>query len=216
MPGLLFDLLQEMDDEAAPHYLDAYATFLGKKNWEVSWSTRLAELLNQRSILTQPEERYPGGARNRCDLVIALEKGQFWIELKGLWKLFAMKHYAARGTAVNHYYYTLFWPQQPSHRSIYSKKGKGIAKHNTAMTDIAKLSALGPASAAHIGILLIGFDSSEDDCDMTVQDFPEFKRLGKLTEWCEANRSWANRRHPEDHARVQVFFWWREVDGTIP
>lgn len=212
VPDLLFDLLKQMDDEAAPNYLEEYATFRGKKNWEVSWSTRLAELLNERSILTKPEEQYPGGTKNRCDLVINVSGGRFWIELKGLWKLFAMKHYAPRATAVNHYYYTLFWPEQPTNRRVYSKKGKSGVKHNTAMTDIAKLSTLGHAVAAFVGILLIGFDGSEAECDMAVQDIPEFTRLGNLSEWCEANCCWPNRRHPEELARVQCFFWWKQVE----
>src|SRR5262245_60240880 len=93
IPGILSTCLQIMDEEATsmvkgwPTRLSWYGGHAGKpKRTEPSWSARICQLLKSKhEVNCETEVKYPARPRERCDLVIPLSSGKFWIEVKGAW-----------------------------------------------------------------------------------------------------------------------------------
>jgi hypothetical protein len=134
-----------------------------------------------------------------CDLVITFAKGRrIWIEVKGAWK-----YYCYENETLHNYYGYLFFPLK-----------KVAKKSHSAAQDLRKLEVLGSRDADYVGLLLVGFDSTLPDADMTT-DIGEFVRLAKIDRrpWTESKcDSWPDRYFGEQClARIRSWFWRRPV-----
>jgi hypothetical protein len=145
---------------------------------EEDWSRRIKDLMTAQGIPATCERFYPAPPKRRCDLVIEWPGlGRVWLEVKGAWR-----HNDSGGTLKN-----------PSYR-----------KHLCAATDdLDKVCSLDSATAEHVGLLLIGFDTSdepisEDDVELVGSNA---RRQG----WIKQQVSWPdlNRRN----GRIHVWLW---------
>lgn len=129
-------------------------------------------------------QNYPG-RKKTCDLVVTLEDGPtVWIELKLAWKAWQN----CSGSV--------------GHSSAYKPYLLG-SKHKThsAADDFAKLVDLAPPTA-HIGFLLIGFDSVESPMDTEVA---ALVRDAHSKGWTAQHLMWPDRR--SSTCRIHCWFW---------
>lgn len=193
-------------DRDADTVRDGYATGL---NWfgpharpelkrpqtEPEWTKALAAFLGEQGLDVVAEHPFPDIPRQRCDLVVQSAAGLFWIEIKGAWK-----HYWSKKS--DWIYRSYFF-----HPLI-----EGLdAKSHTIPLDLVKLSRLTRDDASHIGVVLVGFDSTEHPME---SDVDELKRLAMLAppQWSEASDSWDDERRPDEH--VRCWAWWRTVEAS--
>lgn len=149
---------------------------------EEDWSRRLKELMRDEGIAANCEEWYPAPPKRRCDLVIQWpDLGRIWLEAKGAWR-----HEDANGGVKN----------------------RNFRKHlRAAADDLNKLLTVGPANADHIGMLLVGFDTTEEP--ITEEDIELIKSRCVRRDWIEQQSVWpdANRRH----GRIRLWLWMTEA-----
>ncbi len=149
---------------------------------EEKWSRRLECLLMEEGIDASTEVRYPTPPRRRCDLVIQWPSaGRLWLEVKGAWK----------------------------HRDRYGKlPNNPYGKHlHAAGKDLVKLTTLGQNVADHLGMLVIGFDTSIDP--ISEADVKRVRSGCKLDSWVEQYADWSDRYRPD--GKVRVWLWLRPV-----
>lgn len=196
--------LRRMDAEAGPR-ADGKATGLWwyggharpdlrRPQTEVEWSRRLGDLLRDGGRGVRREVRYPGGSRDRCDLVIDVRdrSGPLWLEVKGAWKDWWMGH---GGAAMFRSY--LLHPLVPA---------PSLGRRHTAALDVQKLARLDRTDAAAVGLLLVAFDVPSAP---VTPDLTEFARLAGLdaAPWRTRTAEW-----PDVHApsrTVHVRLWTR-------
>lgn len=129
-------------------------------------------------------QNYPG-RKKTCDLVVTLADGSLvWIELKLAWKAWQN----CNGSV--------------GHSSAYKPYLLG-SKHKThsAADDFAKLVDLAP-SIAHLGFLLIGFDSVESPMETEVA---ALVKDAHSKGWTAQHLMWPDRR--SGTCRIHCWFW---------
>jgi hypothetical protein len=204
----LFKLLREMDKEAIPNQYGSVTGLswyggharpdLTRPQTEPCWTLRLTALLTEEGFSASSEVPYPAlvsGRRGRCDLVVKLEDAEtIWIEIKGAWKV---------------------WADEKTNQRIYRsyllhplESGLDKTKSHAAALDIEKLRSLTSADATHVGMLLVGFDSSTYQMDSDVRDLVTLGRLDK-TPWNVTSTKWLD-HHRKDN-RVKCWFFFRPV-----
>jgi len=174
-------------------YQEHYKTIESKNiGCEPAWSQRLAKLLTDSGWLTFSEKSYPNYAlsgdkkRQYCDLVVMIDNDKpFWIEIKGSWPVcFEVEDLGVRPYIFNKY--TSYLTQ------------------NTAL-DFNKIKQLKLPSAAHVGVLLIVFETPLQSIDTALASLESsigsgWSRLGPQ-EWKE-NRF---------GTKVRVWLWHRST-----
>ncbi|HEY3318943.1 MAG TPA: hypothetical protein VGP72_00500 [Planctomycetota bacterium] len=202
VPAILFRLLRQMDAEATtvkdgfPTGLNWYGGHVGTRQTEPQWSKRIVELLRAEGLVAECECGYGAGTRDRCDVVIMLpEVGKFWLEIKGAWK----EYWREKGTNDLLYRSYLLHPLVP---------GLDKTKTHTVPLDLQKLARLTRADASYVGMLLVGFDSSEAPMDADVAQLVQLARLG-IEPWTAVATGWLDTYRPGQ--RVRVWFWYRGV-----
>jgi hypothetical protein len=154
----------------------------------------LMDRLRLRGLQVTDEEYYPKepsrNRRQRCDLVLDFpELGRTWIEVKGAWK-----HNDRKGRTRNQNY--------PKHLFAAAEDG-------------SKLLKLDRSLAAHVGLLLIGFDHIEDP--IPERDVDIVRQTTALLGWREQFASWNEMFCP--NGIVKVWLWLttvREASGSPP
>lgn len=149
---------------------------------EEDWSRKLKELLDGEGMPTVTERFYPRPPKRRCDLVIAWpEVGRLWLEVKGAWR-----HNNSRGTVKNSAY----------------------RKHlDAAADDLGKIGSLDTTVADHVGVLLVGFDTSTDP--IPPDDVDVVRHGSRTTGWVEHYEQWDDLYRP--NGRVRVWLWLRRA-----
>ena len=182
---------QFAEDIAARLYTDAPTRRLTE---EPATAWLLARQLPQ-DLAAQSEEPYPVDRRKKCDLVVTLHSGVvFWVEVKFAWKNwygYIDKSNCVRGVETN---------------SDFFYQGYLFGNHHShsAAGDFAKLTELAPASA-HLGLLLVGFDSTDAPMDKDIQSL---ERQPVSVGWLrEEPRRWKDRRDPAARCRINCWFW---------
>jgi hypothetical protein len=195
-----------MDAEACTQ-IDGYPTGLAwyggyreplkkRPRTEPCWSQRLAELLPRFGFTAAAEVRYPGGGRNKCDVVAYDERGiTTWIEVKGAWKEYW------RGKSEWIYRSYLLHPLLP---------GLDATKTHTAALDLRKLQRLTRPPADRIALLVVGFDSSEAPMDPDIVEFANVAKLGGPP-WQVTTSGWADAYRLG--GSVKCWMWERPVDA---
>ena len=201
MADTVFGLLRQMENEAdttVGNGLRAgfvhYAHYAGmKKQYELSWTSRLAELLTQSGHFARNEVAYPGLSK-RCDVVVDFEGvGQVWLEVKPAWKSWIESTGKIEWDNNNYRSYLL---------------GPASRTHSAAQ-DFDKLDQLKPSDADYVAFLLIGFDAKASpmspDIDTLVRQGDLLSRgwkgFGPET-WTDCN---------DDRLRISCWFWCRKV-----
>jgi hypothetical protein len=166
-----------------------------KPRTEPEWIVRLAHLLEELGVHTIREAIYPAleeSRKKRCDLLMYMPTGEkVWVEVKGAWKEYWGNH--------NEWIYRsyLLHPLVPS---------LDQAKTHTVPLDLEKLAVLHKPEADHVGMLLVGFDSTTAPMD---DDVRELCRLAGLDHepWQMLTDGWDDARRPS--GRVRCWLWMR-------
>jgi hypothetical protein len=128
--------------------------------------------------------KYPN-SRKTCDLVVTLDDGsEAWIELKMGWKAWQNCDGSVGGNNPAYQKYLFGVPGET---------------HSVAQ-DFKKLVTLAPASA-HLGALLIGFDSDSAPMEADVAKFETMYASG----WTANHVQWRDRRSTA--CRINCWFW---------
>ena len=181
LPEKLFEALHTMDREATvirggPTGLCWYGA---RKTRQTSrhWIPRLVSLLQETGVNAHGQQPYPlGGAR--CDLSIRVSENEsVWIEIVGAWK-----DYCRRVGMESIYRASLQFPIEPAH---------SVARKNKLATDMERLASLSQPFAQHIGVLIVGFDSSQFPMDADVQELESRSELGR-SPWRRFEKSWVD------------------------
>ena len=164
-----------------------------KLTYEPATAWLLAKRLREEFKLKQ-EEPYPADRRRRCDLVAEIGDGTtVWIELKFAWK----NWFGYIGpTGVGGY----------ETNSDFFFQGYLLGNHHShsAAGDFARLAHLAPTSA-HLGSLLIGFDSADSSMDTDVENLERQAAGGAWVR--ESPLRWMERRDPMGRCRINCWFW---------
>jgi hypothetical protein len=149
---------------------------------EEDWSRRLKDLLNAQQIATDCERPYPPPPRRRCDLAMQWPGlGRVWLEVKGAWR-----HQDSRGAVAN-----------PSYRKHLYRAGD----------DLKKVCSLDESTADHIGLLLVGFDTTNDP--IADKDIDIVRARPERAGWIEQYREWTDPHR--QMGRVRVWLWLSEA-----
>ena len=179
LPEKLFDALHTMDREASvirggPTGLCWYGA---RKTRQTSrhWIPRLTILLNEAGFEVHGQEPYPtGGAR--CDLTIRVNGNEsVWIEIVGAWK-----DYCRRVGMESLYRATLQFPIEST---------QPVARKHKLATDMERLARVSPPQAQHIGVLIVGFDSTQFPMDEDIRELKSRSILGQPP-WRVIENSW--------------------------
>lgn len=200
---LIFDLLDVMDREATT-VRDGFTTGLywygghahpasKRPRTEPAWSKRLAELLADRGVPAKCEVKYPSPLRRKsCDVVVSISPAEnVWIELKTADK----NYWASRSAWIYRSY--LLHPLVP---------GLDPGKTHTVPLDMTKLATLSRTDAAHVAILLVGFDTPADPMDDDIHELSRVSGLGTVP-WSMHRREWKEPYRPD--LRTRCWFWHR-------
>lgn len=133
-------------------------------------------------------EKYPRQRRKTCDLVIPLSLGShLWVEVKQAIKSYFDCDGTCRTGKFKPY---LFGAESRTH---------------SAADDIQKLMTLAPRDA-HLGFLLIGFDSTKTRRSPMDDAIQKFDEMAARKKWIlEKKETWADRRN--SLFRINCFFW---------
>lgn len=214
MARTIFKLLRQMDQEAGKNS-EGKAIGLNEYGWhyhyrpeikhpqtEPCWTKRLAELLSKRGFDTKSEEPYPdlpAKHQVRCDLVISLgDSEKLWLEIKGAWKVYW------RGSGIYRSYLLYPCPLEPGL----------VEKSHTVPLDLKKLERLRYPEATQIGILLIGFDSSEYPMDNDVVQLVNLTGMGRSPLWTCSYDEWEDAYRPGE--MVKCWLWLKDLAPSSP
>lgn len=157
---------------------------------EPAWSRGLATRLTLAGFSARTERSYPGQKRKKCDVVVDVGgAGGAWLELKGAWR----NYWVTRRQEWIYRSYLL-------HPLV-----KGLdPKPHTVPQDLQKLDVLRPTDAAHVGLLLLGFESAADPMTGDVDELTRLAGLGHAP-WTTFTDRWPAPHHP-GHV-VRVWLW---------
>ncbi|RKY07745.1 MAG: hypothetical protein DRP56_05215 [Planctomycetota bacterium] len=191
-----------MDDEAdtpsgcnSHSGLIDYANYsgLGGRKYEDSWNNRLAELLDNDEVATSREFRYPNNSRKKCDIIIQKGDVRIWVETKGAWKC----------------WFSSKTGKQEENSANYKGYFYGDGKTHSVAQDIEKLNRLNSKNADYVGLLIIGFDISDDPIDPDMGQLIEKMELKEEGWEIFGPEIWTDRNHPD--CRYNCWFFGKKV-----
>jgi hypothetical protein len=145
---------------------------------EEQWSRRMRKLMSEENITAECEEPYPQPPTRRCDLVIQWPAlGRVWLEVKG-----SLRHNDSNG----------------------EHKNGNFQKHLLAAgDDLRKVRSLSPATADHIGLLFVGFDTEREQ--ITDEHLELIRSNTGRGDWIEQHARWDDPNRPG--GRILVVLW---------
>jgi hypothetical protein len=186
----LFEFLHKMDDEAdTPSGCNSHAGLidyfsyagLADKKYEDGWNNRLAKLLEDEETSTSREFRYPNNSRKKCDIIIQKDDIKIWLEVKSAWK----------------YWFSSKTGKQEKNSANYKGYLYGDGKTHSVAQDIEKLNTLSKEDADYIGLLIVGFDISDDPIDIDMEKLIEKMDLKEDGWEIFGPEIWPDRNHPD-------------------